>query len=291
MYNVTIGDDNMINGSTKLACLIGQPVEHSFSPNIHNCLFEKYNINSKYMCFDVDKDSLKDAIMAIKALKINAANVTIPHKVDIMNYLDDIDTNARLIGAVNTIKNDNGKLIGYNTDGIGFVNSVLDKGYEIKDKKVMILGAGGAARSIAVEIASNNAKFIEIRNRSIDKAQNITNTIKENFKSIVKTGDISISKEDLENIDILINTTSLGMSPDVDKLPIDKTIKLDKEILVCDIVYNPKETRFLKWAKENNLDTLGGIDMLINQALEAFYIWTGVRPDREYLSQVEELRF
>ncbi|MEJ8553645.1 shikimate dehydrogenase [Tepidibacter sp. Z1-5] len=281
----------MINGSTKLICLIGQPVEHSFSPSIHNCLFEKYDINSKYMCFDVDKKSLKEAVNAMKVLKIKGANVTVPHKVEIMNYLDEIDINAKLIGAVNTIKNDNGRLIGYNTDGMGFVNSVLGKGYKIEGKNVMILGAGGAARSIAVEIANNRAKSIEIRNRSIDKANNISNTIKENFKSSVKTGNINITKEDLENIDILINTTSLGLSPKVDQIPIDETIKVDKDILVCDIVYNPKETRFLKWAKENNLDTLGGIDMLINQALEAFYIWTGVRPDREDLFEVEELRF
>lgn len=291
MYNVPIGDDNMINGSTKLIGLIGQPVEHSFSPSIHNPLFEKYNINSKYMCFDVNEEHLKEAVAAIKALKIKGANVTIPHKIDIMNYLDDININARIIGAVNTIKNDNGRLVGYNTDGVGFVNSVIDKGYKIKDKNVMILGSGGAARSIAVEIANNNVKFIEIRNRSIDKAQNIADIIKQNFKCIVKTGDLNVSKEDLENIDILINTTSLGMSPNVDKIPIDETIKLDKKLLVCDIVYNPKETRFLKWAKENNLETLGGIDMLINQALEAFYIWTGVRVDRGDLSEVEELRF
>ncbi len=281
----------MINGSTKLICLIGQPVEHSFSPSIHNCLFEKYDINSKYMCFDVEKDSLKEAVNAIKALKIEGVNVTVPHKVDIMAYLDEIDVNAKLIGAVNTIKNDNGRLIGYNTDGMGFVNSVLGKGYKIQNKNVMIIGSGGAARSIAVEMANNNAKSIEIRNRSIDKADGISNIIKENFKSIVKTGNINITKEDLVNIDILINTTSLGMSPNVDQIPIDETIKVDRGILVCDIVYNPKETRFLKWAKENNLDTLGGIDMLINQALEAFYIWTGVRPDREDLSEVEELRF
>lgn len=281
----------MINGSTKLICLIGQPVEHSFSPSIHNCLFEKYDINSKYICFDVYKDFLKEAVNSIKALKIKGANVTVPHKVDIMDYLDEIDINANLIGAVNTIKNDNGKLIGYNTDGIGFVNSVIDKGYKIENKKVMILGAGGAARSIAVEIANNNAQSIEIRNRSIDKAQSIANIIKENFKSTAETGDVNITKKDLENIDILINTTSLGMSPNVDQIPIDETIKIDKDILVCDIVYNPKETRFLKWAKENELETLGGIDMLINQALEGFYIWTGVRPDKECLSEVEQLRF
>lgn len=281
----------MINGSTKLICLIGQPVEHSFSPSIHNCLFEKYDINSKYICFDVDKDYLKEAVNSIKTLKIKGANVTVPHKVDVMDYLDEIDINANLIGAVNTIKNDNGKLIGYNTDGIGFVNSVIDKGYKIKDKEVMILGAGGAARSIAVEMANNNAKSIEIRNRTLDKAQSIAGCINENFKSIVKTGDTNITKKDLENIDILINTTSLGMSPNVDQIPIDETIKIDKDILVCDIVYNPKETRFLKWAKENELETLGGIDMLINQALEAFYIWTGIRPDKECLSKVEQLRF
>ncbi|SHH07897.1 shikimate dehydrogenase [Tepidibacter thalassicus] len=276
----------MINGKTKLICLLGHPVEHSFSPSIHNYLFEKYNLNYKYMCFDVNSEELEDAVNGIRALKIYAANVTVPHKVNILKYLDEISFSARLIGAVNTIKNENGKLIGYNTDGIGFVSSILEKGYEIKNKNIMILGAGGGARSIAVELANFRANSIEIRNRSLDRANNICKLLQCNFDIEVNVGDLNVTQKDLESIDILINTTSLGMTPNINSIAIDENIKVNNDMLVCDIVYNPRETKFLKWAKDNNLETLGGINMLINQAIEAFYIWTDIKPTREELNSI-----
>lgn len=132
-----------INAKTNLLCLIGSPVEHSFSPNIHNYLIKKNNLNMKYMCFNVKSDELENAIKGIKALGIKGCNVTIPHKVEIIKHLDEVDKNALLIGAVNTVKNEGGKLIGYNTDGVGFVKSITDKGYDICNKKVLIIGAGG----------------------------------------------------------------------------------------------------------------------------------------------------
>ena len=133
------------------------------------------------MCFDVNPSDLKEAIQGLKALNVFGCNVTIPHKVEVIKYLDKIDKNAKLIGAVNTIKNEGGILKGYNTDGKGFVKSILDKGYELKGKKVMIIGAGGSCRSIAVELASNNVELIEIRNRSEEKANNITSILNEHF--------------------------------------------------------------------------------------------------------------
>lgn len=271
----------MINGSTKLTCLIGHPVKHSFSPNIHNFLFEKYNLNNKYMCFDVKNEDLKSAMEGMKSLGIIGANVTIPHKIEVMKFLDEISNSAKLIGAVNTIKNENGKLIGYNTDGVGFVKSILDKGYEIKDKNIMIIGAGGGARSIAVELANFGAKLIDIRNRNLERSKELCNLLQANFNLQVNSNNVNIIKEDLENIDILINTTSVGLSPNIDEMIIDENIKVDKKMLVCDIVYNPKETKFLKWAKANQLDTVGGIHMLINQALESFHIWTDIKVDKE----------
>ena len=159
-----------INAKTNLLCLIGNPVEHSFSPNIHNYLIKKNNLNMKYVCFNVKSGELENAIKGVKALGIKGCNVTIPHKVKIIDYLDEVDKNALLIGAVNTVKNEDGKLIGYNTDGIGFIKSITDKGYDIAGKKVLIIGAGGAARSIAVEMASIGAKEINLRNRSIKNA-------------------------------------------------------------------------------------------------------------------------
>lgn len=276
-----------INSTTKIICLLGHPVKHSFSPNIHNYLFNKYNLNNIYTCFDVNENKLKESIDGIKSLKISGCNVTIPHKVNVINYLDKIDKNAKLIKSVNTIKNEGGILTGYNTDGIGFVKSILDKGYELSNKRVMIIGAGGACRSIAVELASKKVSYIEIRNRSKKNAIEITNLIKDNFNIKTVYFIESISEEDLEHIDILINTTPLGMENNL--CPINENLKVYKNLLVCDIVYKPNETNFIKWAKNNNLDVIYGIDMLINQAIEAFYIWTGIKADKDDIKYIKEL--
>lgn len=274
-----------IKPTTKVICLLGHPVKHSFSPIIHNYLFEKYKENKIYTCFDVESDKLNHSVEGIKALKIDGCNVTIPHKVEIIKYLDSIDKNTRLIGAVNTIKNEDGFLKGYNTDGAGFVKSILDKGYSLNDKKVMIIGAGGACRSIAIELSSNNVGYIKIRNRSLNNAVEISNIIKSNFKTEISCSSDSITYNDLRDIDILINTTPLGMENELS--PIDENISIDKDLLVCDIVYKPHETKFIKWAKKNNLDVVYGIDMLINQAVEAFYIWTGKKATSEDIKNIK----
>ena len=266
-----------INSNTKTICLLGHPIKQSFSPNLHNYLFEKYEKNNVYICYDVKSEDLEKSIEGIKSLGICGCNVTIPHKVDIIKYIDDLDEDAKLIGAINTIKNEGGKLVGYNTDGIGFVKSILDKGYKLKNKKVMILGAGGACRSIAIELAKK-VKSIEIRNRSLEKANEIKNIIINKFDVKVECSDVAVKQVDLENIDIIINTTPIGMESE--KCPIDENIRA-KDILVCDIVYKPHDTKFLRWAQSNNLDIIHGIDMLINQALHAFYIWTNIKPTKE----------
>lgn len=276
-----------INSNTNTICLLGHPIKHSFSPTIHNYLFEKYSENNIYVCFDVKEDKLKDCVYGIKGLDIKGCNVTIPHKVNIIKYLDSIDDNAKLIGAVNTIKNKGGILKGYNTDGRGFVKSILDKGYDIKNKKVMIIGAGGACRSIAIEMASQGVKSIEIRNRSLDRANEIIDSINKNFNTEANCSKDAIDSSCLMDIDILINTTPIGMESDL--CPIDTNIVIDKKLLVCDIVYKPQNTSFLKWAKKNNLEIIYGIDMLINQALEAFYIWTGINPCNEDFKYIKKL--
>ena len=279
-----------INGKTELICLIGHPVEHSFSPNIHNYLIEKNKLNMRYMCFDVFENELENAIKGIKALNIKGFNVTIPHKVEVIKYLDEIDRNALLIGAVNTVKNENGKLKGYNTDGIGFVKSILDKGYKVSGKNVLIIGSGGAARSIAVEMASNGAKQINLYNRSIKSAKDISELLKGNFKVDSNYYNEQIKEKNLENIDIIINTTPIGMDKDKENCPIDEIINVkNKNTLICDIVYNPHETKFISWAKKNNLNVIYGIDMLINQAILGFKIWTGILPD-EYENLKEILK-
>ena len=220
-------------------------------------------------------------------MDIKGCNVTIPHKVNIIKYLESVDENAMLIGAVNTIKNEGGMLKGYNTDGRGFVKSILDKNYNIKGKNIMIMGAGGACRSIAIELSSQGANSIDIRNRSLEKAQEIVDSINGNFNTKASCSKERIINNSLDNIDILINTTPIGMESNL--CPIDTSITVNKDILVCDIVYKPHETTFLKWAKKNKLQIIYGIDMLINQALEAFYIWTGINPSEEDFKSIKEL--
>lgn len=276
-----------IKPTTKVICLLGHPVKHSFSPVIHNYLFDKYNENKIYTCFDVEHNELEKSIEGIKLLKIEGCNVTIPHKVEIIKYLDNIDSNAKLIGAVNTIKNEGNILKGYNTDGMGFVKSILDKGYDLHGKNIMIIGAGGACRSIAIELCTKNVKSIEIRNRSINSPIEIANIIKSNFNVSTSYSNEPIIDTDLENIDILINTTPIGMESEL--CPIDENLIPKNNLLVCDIVYKPHETTFIKWAKRHNLEVVYGIDMLINQAIEAFYIWTGVKANNEDLEHIKML--
>ena len=266
-----------INSKTKLACLIGHPVSHSFSPYIHNFLAEKYNVNLKYMCFDVEPDQVAHALNGMRALGFIGSNVTIPHKINVMDSLDEIDKNAQIIGAVNTSQNKQGKLIGYNTDGKGFVKSVLDAGHEVKGKHVMVLGAGGASRAISIELAAHKVDKISIRNNTLAKAEEIAKAVQIHFPEVeVEIGVLEVSEAALQDVDILINTTPLGMSNKKDLSPIDETITPPLGLIVCDIVYTPHETKFLKCAIQHNLSVVYGIEMLINQALESFSIWTGI---------------
>lgn len=269
-----------INGRTKMACLIGHPVEHSFSPYIHNFLAEKYGVDLKYSCFDVEPAKVKEALEGFKALGIIGSNVTIPHKIEVMPYLDEIDKNAAIIGAVNTIKNEAGRLIGYNTDGVGFVKSVIEAGHELKGKHVMVLGAGGASRAVVVELAASGVKAINIRNHTLEKAEALAEKVRKNFPQVkVEAAPLEVSEDDLAGVDFLINTTPLGMSSRKDLMPIDEKIVPPTYLVVCDIVYTPHDTKFLKWATQHDLKVVHGIGMLINQAIHSFHIWTGIDVD------------
>ena len=276
-----------INAKTQTTCLIGHPVKQSFSPYIHNYLFNKYNINHIYTCYDIEKDNLESAIGAIKSLGFIGSNITIPYKVESIKYIDILDEKASQIGAINTIKNENSKLIGYSTDGIGFCKSILDNDHQIENKNILIIGAGGACRSICVELASKGAKTIEIRNRTIENAKEIKIIIESNYNTKVYCSTEKIDKQTLNTKDIIINTTPIGMQ--TKEMPIDENIKIDTKLLVCDIVYKPHETSFLKWAKLNNLDVVYGIDMLINQAIESFYIWTGKKATLEDVENIKQI--
>lgn len=272
-----------ISAKTRLAGLIGHPVEHSFSPYIHNFLAEKFGVDLKYMALDVAPNRVDVAVKGIGALGLIGSNVTIPHKIAVMKSLDEIDPHAAVIGAVNTIKNNDGKLIGYNTDGAGFVKSVKDEGHEVKGACAMVLGAGGASRAITVALAAAGAHKIIIRNHTLAKAEALAADIQAAFPKVsVTAGSLALTADQLEGVDFLINTTPLGMSTRKNECPIEEDIVPPSGLVACDIVYTPYETRFIKWAERNGLQTVHGIGMLIHQALCSFTIWTGIETSTAY---------
>ncbi|SNX55337.1 shikimate dehydrogenase [Thermoanaerobacterium sp. RBIITD] len=262
-----------IDSKTKIYGLIGHPVGHSLSPLIHNTAFLDQKLNCIYDCFDVLPENIKDAVFGIKALGIMGVNVTVPYKEMVIPYLDFISDEAKLIGAVNTIKNNDGRLEGYNTDASGFIESLLEQGVEIRGKNVVILGAGGAARAIAVAFSLNDVNSITIANRTEGKAYNLYKYIKEKFRTECKYTSLD-ELIDFDNIDILINATSVGMFPNVNATPVDEKI-IRKAKFIYDLIYNPKETLFLRYAKKYGIKNSNGLNMLINQANNSFKIWFG----------------
>ena len=263
----------MIKGSTNIVALIGHPVEHSFSPPMHNRAFEKLNMDYVYVAFDVEPANLKSAIEGAKALNIKGFNVTIPHKISVMEFLDEIDEVARLIGAVNTIDFKNMK--GYNTDGIGAVKAI-EEVTSIKGKNVVIAGAGGASRAISFYIAKYGADAMTILNRNPLKAQNLASDVSNSgLIGEVKSDSISEINAYLADADILIDTTPVGMHPNVDDEPIATSQNMHEDLVVFDAVYNPNETVLLKEAIKAGAKPVYGIKMLLYQGAESFKIWTG----------------
>ena len=258
----------------KVCCVIGDPIEHSLSPIMHNAAFRKLGLNFVFVAFRVAKENLEDAIKGIRALSIKGVSVTIPHKVAIMSYLDEVDPLAQAIGAVNLVNNVEGRLIGYNSDGLGALKALERNGVSIKGMKVVMLGAGGAARAIAYTLASR-CKELRILNRTPSSAQGLVNALSKRFKCGLYYDGLTkdaLAKA-LKDADLLINTTPLGMYPEVDQSPVDKEL-LRSDVVVFDIVYNPIETRLLKDAKEKGAKTISGVDMLVHQGAIAFKEWT-----------------
>lgn len=264
--------------------LLGHPVGHSMSPLIHNDAFQALGIEAEYHAFDVESKAVKQAIEGIRALGIVGCNVTVPHKVAVMDYLDEIDEEAQLIGAVNTIVNDNGRLIGYNTDGRGYVESLLELVRMFQEKRVLIIGAGGAARGIVTSLLKEGIAELAITNRTLKKAESF-NVLANQFN----TNLVLLTKEEASSqtneFDIIINTTSVGMSPHVNELPLSLNA-VKEHAIVSDLIYNPIETSFLKVAKKLGAQPLNGVGMFVNQAALSFEYWTGKKPNRKRMEQL-----
>jgi shikimate dehydrogenase len=263
----------MINGKTRVCAIIGDPVEHSLSPVMHNAAFKELGLNLVYVAFTVTSTELKTAVLGAKSLGLRGLNVTMPHKNAIIHYLDEVDSTAKSIGAVNTVLNNQGKLIGYNTDGSGAMIALQENGVYPEEKKLVLLGAGGAAKAIAYQAAQDVEELV-ILNRTAEKAKKLAEALK-SFDAKVKAGTLSseVLKQELPTTDILVNATSAGMHPDVDISPVPSDL-LHSDLSVMDIIYNPLETKLLKDAKSAGAKVVSGIEMLLYQGAVAFEIWT-----------------
>lgn len=261
--------------------IIGDPVEHSLSPPMHNAAFQELKLDYVYVPFHVKRGNLAPAILGARNMGIKGLNLTIPHKIEVINYLDELDEAAELIGAVNTVKFAENNAVGYNTDGFGAVKAI-EEATAVKGKKIIILGAGGAARAISFQLLLSGVGEVLIANRTKEKACNLRNDLKETFSTSL--GCLGLDDElkmELNDTDVLINTTPVGMHPHQDDKPVVTEDMMHSDMVVNDIVYNPLETGLLREADKAGAQTVHGTKMLIYQGLEAFRIWTGITPQFE----------
>lgn len=265
---------NTITGYTGLYGIIAKPIKHSFSPMMHNTAFQKLKMDNVYLAFEIEEEQLQSFIKAVPVLPIKGFNVSMPYKVKIMEYLDALTPEASMCKAVNTVANREGKLIGHITDGIGFVLSCKEKGWNVKNQKIVVMGAGGAATAIIVQLALEGAKEIIVYNRS--EKPHIEELNEQLSCTIVlkKLEDKDSLKNDLQDSYLLINTTNVGMEPNTDECIISDSSYLSNTLKVADIIYHPKMTRLLQMAKEKGLEYCNGEGMIVYQGAESFRFWT-----------------
>src|SRR3989344_4372050 len=256
-----------ISAKTKICMVIGDPIEHSLSPIMHNAGYEKVGIDSEFvfLACNVIVDQIADFVAGIKAMKIRGVSCTLPHKMEVMKYMDDIDEIAKKIGAVNTIVNDRGVLKGYNTDLIGAI-APLQKITLLENKKVALIGAGGVARAFAYGLTQKGSN-LTIYNRTIEKAQELATK----FGGDARSFD---TLEDVKNMDIIINATSVGLDPNYNESSLPKKLITDKHI-VFDVIYVPYDTKLLRDAKQKGARIIHGIEMLLQQGIAQFKLYTG----------------
>lgn len=257
---------------SKTFAVIGDPIDHSLSPNIHSAAFRELNLDCSYIAYRIPKGELEEGVESLKKIKIDGFNVTIPHKIEMMKYLDKLDESCSVIGAVNTVTNDNGILKGYNTDMDGFLDPFKKRNIDIKDLKILLLGAGGAARAIVAGFAKENAKSITIANRTLINAKNIAEFsnkigLKANAIKIDEVGNTA------KNYDVIVNATSVGLKNEPSPISLEG---INSKTIAYDIVYMPINTDFLKKAKEKDAVIIYGYEMLLGQAIRAFEIWHGM---------------
>jgi shikimate dehydrogenase len=265
-----------LHGQTTLYGIFGYPIGHSLSPLMHNTAFAHHGVEAVYLPFAVQPANLEIAVKSIAALQMGGVNVTIPHKQAVLAWMDELSPEAHLIGAVNTIHLQDGRLHGYNTDGIGFLRALEEVGYTVVGRTVMLLGAGGAARAIAVQLCMSGIGRLLLANRTLTRVEDLAAFLKQNFPhadiSVVTMGESFLAAQ-LPDTDMVVNATSIGMHPH-DPLFLPSTA-LSPQHLVCDIVYRPLQTPLLRAAERQGARTVDGLGMLLHQGAKAFEIWTG----------------
>ena len=280
-----------ITGHTRLGCLLGTPVSHSISPMMHNEAFRILGLDCVYLCFDTKNADLKTMVQTLKEMNVYGFNLTMPDKERILPYLDELSPAARMIGAVNTVKNEDGRLIGHNTDGIGYMQSVKDTGYDATTGPMTLLGAGGAASSIAIQAALDGVPVLHIvnrRGRSWDNALRLADLINENTSCKADVTDMAEGeavKACIKDSFLLTNATSIGMTPNTDASPVQDTSCFHPDLLVSDIIYNPRRTKLLLEAQDAGCRISNGMYMLLYQGAAAFQIWTGKEMPVEEIRQ------
>lgn len=256
----------------KSFAVIGDPINHSLSPNIHSAAFRELNLDSSYIGYRIPKGELESGVEGLKKIKISGFNVTIPHKVEMMKYLNKMDESCSIIGAVNTVVNNEGVLKGYNTDMDGFLEPLKKRNISIQDKKILLIGAGGAARAIIAGMSKEKAERVDIANRTTKNAEKLSEfaTRIELSTNVKKIEEI----KNLQNYDIIINSTSLGLKNELSPISFEQ---INQDSVIYDIVYSPMNTDFIKKAKDKKLEVIYGYEMLLGQATRAFEIWHGMK--------------
>lgn len=285
--SVSADQEYEITGHTRFGGLLGSPVAHSISPQMHNYSFRRLGIDCVYLCFEVQPDRLGETVSTFRKLGAFGFNLTMPDKQYVLEYLDELSPAARMIGAVNTVVNDGGKLIGHNTDGYGYMESMRQAGFDVSGKEMTLLGAGGAASAIAVQAALDGVTKLHIANRksrSFSHAEELVRTINENTAcqaDLTDLADLPALRDKIDSSYLLTNATSVGMKKGTgaaggeDMTPVPDTSVFRPDLVVSDVIYNPRKTRLLREAEEKGCRTFNGMYMLLYQGAEAFRLWTG----------------
>ena len=286
-----------ITGHTELIGLMAYPIRHSSSPAMHNEAFATLGLDYAYLAFEVDNSTLEDAVKGLRALKMVGSNVSMPNKTVVGQYLDELSPAAQMCGAVNTIVNDNGKLIGHITDGIGYMQSLKDNNIDVIGKKITVAGAGGAAKAIEVQAALDGVKEISIFNihdSFWEAAERAVQVIRENTDCVVNLYDLDDKeklREEIADSYLFAQATGVGMKPMEGQSVVPDKSFFRPDLIVTDTIYSPRETALLKMAKEVGCKTMNGLGMMLFQGDAAFHLWTGKHMPIDHMKEVLDIKY